>query len=104
MSDEPVELEPDGPRGGLAAVDGASRPATCTPARPSCAGWPTRCAAVIDQLVATTAPEEALGYAADSLERLAAEFEQYPQGRTYEGFAEAANAGATSTPSSTTAR
>ena len=48
---------------------------------------------VIDRLVATSAPEEALRYAADSLERLAAEFEQYPQGNTYEGFAEAANAG-----------
>jgi len=48
---------------------------------------------VIDRLVATSAPEEALRYAADSLERLAAEFERYPQGNTYEGFAEAANAG-----------
>ncbi len=48
---------------------------------------------VIDRLVATSAPEEALRYAADSLERLAVEFEQYPQGNTYEGFAEAANAG-----------
>ncbi len=48
---------------------------------------------VIDRLVATSAPEEALRFAADSLERLAAEFDQYPQGSTYEGFAEAANAG-----------
>ena len=48
---------------------------------------------VIDRLVATSAPEEALRFAADSLERLAAEFDQYPQGNTYEGFAEAANAG-----------
>jgi len=49
--------------------------------------------AVIERLVATSAPEEALRFAADSLARLAAEFEQYPQGNTYEGFAEAANAG-----------
>lgn len=49
---------------------------------------------VIDRLVATSAPEEALRFAADSLERLAAEFDRYPQGNTYEGFAEAANAGA----------
>jgi len=48
---------------------------------------------VIDRLVATSAPEEALRLAADALERLAAEFDQYPQGNTYEGFAEAANAG-----------
>jgi acyl-coenzyme A thioesterase PaaI-like protein len=49
--------------------------------------------AVIDHLVATTAPEEALRYAADVLQRLAVEFEAYPQANTYEGFAEAANAG-----------
>lgn len=48
---------------------------------------------VIDRLVATSAPEEALRYAADSLQRLAAEFDRYPQGNVYEGFAEAANAG-----------
>ena len=48
---------------------------------------------VIDHLVATQAPEEALRYAADSLARLAVEFEIYPRGRTYEGFAESANAG-----------
>jgi acyl-coenzyme A thioesterase PaaI-like protein len=48
---------------------------------------------VIDKLVATQAPEEALRYAADALARLAVEFDIYPRGRTYEGFAEAANAG-----------
>lgn len=48
---------------------------------------------VIDRLVATQAPEEALRYAADSLRRLAVEFDLHPRGRTYEGFAEAANAG-----------
>jgi acyl-coenzyme A thioesterase PaaI-like protein len=48
---------------------------------------------VIDHLVATQAPEEALRYAADALARLAVEFDIYPRGRTYEGFAEAANAG-----------
>ena len=48
---------------------------------------------VIDRLVATQAPEEALRYAADSLARLAVEFDIYPRGKTYEGFAEAANAG-----------
>ncbi len=49
---------------------------------------------VIDRLVATSAPEEALRYAADALQRLAAEFEVYPQGNVYEGFAESANVGA----------
>ncbi len=48
---------------------------------------------VIDRLVATQAPEEALRYAADALARLAVEFDIYPRGTTYEGFAEAANAG-----------
>jgi acyl-coenzyme A thioesterase PaaI-like protein len=49
--------------------------------------------AVIDRLVATSAPDDALRNAADALERLATEFEDYPRGNTYEGFAEAANAG-----------
>ncbi len=48
---------------------------------------------VIDRLVATQAPEEALRYAADALRRLAVEFDIHPRGRTYEGFAESANAG-----------
>lgn len=51
---------------------------------------------VIERLVATTAPEESIRYAADALDRLGAEFDEYPSGRTYEGFAEAANAGADS--------
>ncbi|HYF47144.1 MAG TPA: PaaI family thioesterase [Acidimicrobiales bacterium] len=50
---------------------------------------------VITRLVATGAPEEALAQAADDLERIAAEFEHYPHGSLYEGFAEAANAGGT---------
>ncbi len=48
---------------------------------------------VIERLVATQAPDEALRYAADALQRLATEFEVYPRGNTYEGFAEAANIG-----------
>ncbi len=47
---------------------------------------------VIERLVATSAPEESIRYAADALDRLGAEFDEYPAGRTYEGFAEAANA------------
>jgi acyl-coenzyme A thioesterase PaaI-like protein len=50
---------------------------------------------VIVRLVATGAPEDALRAAADDLARIAAEFEQYPHGSLYEGFAEAANAGGT---------
>lgn len=49
---------------------------------------------VIERLVATAAPEASIRYAADALERLGAEFDEFPQGSVYEGFAEAANAGA----------
>ena len=48
---------------------------------------------VIERLVATDAPTEELTRAAGALEALATTFEPYPQGRLYEGFAEAANAG-----------
>lgn len=48
---------------------------------------------VIERLVATRAPEEALAGAADLLESAVAELTRYPQGRIYEGFAESANAG-----------
>jgi len=48
---------------------------------------------VIERLVATRAPEEALARAADQLEAAVAELANHPQGRVYEGFAESANAG-----------
>jgi acyl-coenzyme A thioesterase PaaI-like protein len=48
---------------------------------------------VIERLVATEAPLEALTRAADLLAAASAEMEGYPRGRTYEGFAESANAG-----------
>ena len=48
---------------------------------------------VIERLVATRAPEEALARAADRLEAAVAELAEHPQGRVYEGFAESANAG-----------
>ncbi len=48
---------------------------------------------IISSLVDSTAPTDRLRHAADELERLAAEFADYPQGSPYEGFAEAANAG-----------
>ena len=48
---------------------------------------------VIERLVATGAPEDALARAADHLEAAVAELAGYPQGRLYEGFAEPANAG-----------
>jgi len=50
---------------------------------------------VIDRLVATRAPIEALEVAARHLEAAAAELDGYPSGRQYEGFAESANAGDT---------
>lgn len=48
---------------------------------------------VIERLVGTKAPLEALAVAADELERVAAALAEYPQGRTMEGFAESANSG-----------
>ncbi len=48
---------------------------------------------VIDRLVSTSAGEAELAAAADELEALAATLRGLPSGLTYEGFAEAANAG-----------
>lgn len=53
---------------------------------------------VIARLVATGAPEAALAAAADALEAIALEFDDYPHGSIYEGFAEAANAGGSTAP------
>lgn len=48
---------------------------------------------VIDQLVGTGAPVDAISRAADHLEAAMAELAAHPQRRLYEGFAESANAG-----------
>ncbi|KAA0234745.1 MAG: PaaI family thioesterase [Actinobacteria bacterium] len=48
---------------------------------------------VIEHLVSTTATTRELEQAADELEVIAAGFRRLPRGQTYEGFAEAANAG-----------
>ncbi len=50
---------------------------------------------VIDHLVQVAAPEADLAAAADALERYADRLAKYPVSRTYEGFAETANAGDT---------
>jgi acyl-coenzyme A thioesterase PaaI-like protein len=50
---------------------------------------------VIDHLVQVAAPEESLRSAADALEKYAERLAQYPISRSYEGFAETANAGDT---------
>src|SRR5580658_330351 len=50
---------------------------------------------VIDRLVQVTAPEQDLSAAADALERFAKRLARYPVSRSYEGFAESANAGDT---------
>ncbi len=50
---------------------------------------------VIDHLVQVAAPEDDLRTAADLLESYAERLSRYPVSRTYEGFAEAANAGDT---------
>ena len=48
---------------------------------------------VVERLVATKAPAEELGRAADVLEEVAAALDGYPRGHLFEGFAETANAG-----------
>ena len=48
---------------------------------------------IIDKLVATEAPAEELAHLAGMLEGLAGVLEPWPQGHSYEGFAESANAG-----------
>lgn len=48
---------------------------------------------VIDRLVATKASNDELEALALEIEGVASSLEKYPQGRTYEGFSEAANAG-----------
>lgn len=48
---------------------------------------------VIEHLVSTTATTRELEQAADELEVMAAHYRRLPRGQTYEGFAEAANAG-----------
>ena len=64
-----------------------------TPRRAEMRRMGTAMRAVIERLVATTAPEDALAQAATALEAIAADLAQYPQGRVFEGFAETANAG-----------
>ncbi len=63
------------------------------PARQEMRRLATAARAVIERLVATTAPRELLARAADQLEEVSAELGRWPQGRLYEGFAESANAG-----------
>jgi acyl-coenzyme A thioesterase PaaI-like protein len=48
---------------------------------------------VVERLVNTSAPAEELAEAADQLEGIAAVLDPYPRGRSYDGFAESANAG-----------
>jgi acyl-coenzyme A thioesterase PaaI-like protein len=64
-----------------------------TPARQEMRRLAAAARTVIERLVATTAPEEALRQAADRLEEASAELAGWPQGRIYEGYAEPANAG-----------
>jgi acyl-coenzyme A thioesterase PaaI-like protein len=48
---------------------------------------------LIERLLATTAPREALDDVVDDIEALCRRLEEYPGGRTPEGFGESANAG-----------
>ncbi len=49
---------------------------------------------IIDRLVATAAPTELITELADQLRQTAGQLDSWPHGTQYEGFAEAANAGA----------
>lgn len=49
---------------------------------------------IIESVVTSKAPDEKLEEIADQIESLASTVEQFPRGRIYEGFAEAANTGA----------
>jgi acyl-coenzyme A thioesterase PaaI-like protein len=82
--------------GGRPSFDDVRRQAGRTPVPPARLEMRRLAAAareVIDRLVATRAPVEALTRAADQLEAASAELAGWPQGRLYEGFAEPANAG-----------
>lgn len=48
---------------------------------------------IIEHLMSSGAPEGALSAAADALESIAADLDEFPHGSIYEGFAEAANSG-----------
>ncbi len=48
---------------------------------------------IIDRMVATNAPAEAISDVAEQLDHIARRFDTWPHGTIYEGFAEAANAG-----------
>jgi acyl-coenzyme A thioesterase PaaI-like protein len=67
--------------------------AEVTPRRAEMRRLATAVRAIIEGLVATTAPEDELTAAAEALEAIAASLEGHPRGRLFEGFAESANAG-----------
>ncbi|HTR61143.1 MAG TPA: PaaI family thioesterase [Candidatus Binataceae bacterium] len=85
MSDQPINFE---------AIWAASQ-APAVGRRKEAHRLATAMRRVIDRLVQVAAPENDLAAAADALERYADRLATYPVSRTYEGFAETANAGDT---------
>src|SRR5215469_8811966 len=85
MSDQPINFE---------AIWAASQ-APAVGRRKEAHRLATAMRRVIDHLVQVAAPEKDLAAAADALERYADRLATYPVSRTYEGFAETANAGDT---------
>ena len=85
--------EPEDGGFGFAARMEGMRDAGVTPQRLEMRRLADAMRLVIDRLVATRAPQERLAEAATALEAIAAQLEGYPQGHTFEGFSESANAG-----------
>ena len=85
MSDQPINFE---------AIWAASQ-APAVGRRKEAHRLATAMRRVIDHLVQVAAPENDLAAAADALEKYADRLATYPVSRTYEGFAETANAGDT---------
>lgn len=90
---EPTEPTEDDERSGIATRLAAMRVAGVTPQRAEMRRLAEATRLVIERLVATKAPQEALAKAAGALEEIAAALEGYPRGHLFEGFAESANAG-----------
>lgn len=87
----PEETESDAPRS--SRIEGFER-LELTPRRGESRRLAAAIREIITHLVNTSAEVEQLTEAADELEALARQFAEFPAGATYEGFAEAANAGA----------
>ncbi len=83
---------PDDP-GGFAGLMQEMQRAEVSPQRSEMRRLAAATRQVIERLVATRAPADALAGAAEALEAVAASLGGHPRGHSFEGFAESANAG-----------